>query len=107
MPRPLSSNERDLITFILERDSNASLLRGELVEEMNDGGMGSLRFVAGPDRQFGKCVGSAEFNDADGVLVSVALNVDQRGQLFELDIWKVDFSPLQRIAALDELRKSK
>jgi hypothetical protein len=107
MPRPLNSKERDLITFILERDSNASLFRSELVEEMNDGGMGSLRFVGGPDRQFGKRVGSAEFNDADGVLVSVALNVDQRGQLFELDIWKVDFSPLRRIAALAELRQSK
>jgi hypothetical protein len=38
------------------------------------------------------------------VLVSVALNVDQRGELFELDLWKVDFSPLQRIAAIGKLR---
>jgi hypothetical protein len=38
------------------------------------------------------------------MLVSVALNVDQRGELFELDLWKVDFSPLKRIAALAELR---
>jgi hypothetical protein len=38
------------------------------------------------------------------VPVSVALNVDQHGELFELDLWKVDFSPLQRIATLGELR---
>jgi hypothetical protein len=48
-----------------------------LVEEMNDGGMGSLRFVGSADRRFGKCVGEAEFDDEDGMLVSVALNVDQ------------------------------
>jgi len=75
-----------------------------LVEEMNDGAMGSLRFVRSADRRFGKCVGEAEFDDEDGMLDSVALNVDQRGELFELDLWKVDFSPLKRIAALTELR---
>jgi hypothetical protein len=72
---------------------------------MNDGGMGSLRFVGSADRRFGKCIGEAEFDDLDGVPVSVALNVDQYGQLFELDLWKVDFSPLKRIAARDEFRR--
>jgi len=103
MPRPLTSNERDLVAYIL---GQASPLSGHfgLVEEMNDSGMGSLRFVGSADRRLGKCIGEAEFDDADGVIVSVALNVDQRGELFELDLWKVDFSPLQRIAAVAELR---
>ncbi|MCK1651415.1 hypothetical protein IVA88_08165 [Bradyrhizobium sp. 149] len=103
MPRPLTSKERDLVSYIL---GQYSPLPGhlELVEEMNDGGMGSLLFAGSADRRFGKCIGEAEFDDADGVLVSVALNVDQRGELFEVDLWKVDFSPLQRIAPLGELR---
>ncbi|WP_461625535.1 DUF6984 family protein [Bradyrhizobium sp. 25ACV] len=103
MPRPLTSNERDLVVYIL---GQSSPLQGHfgLVEQMNDGGMGSLRFVGSADRRLGKCVGEVEFDDADGVTVSVALNVDQRGELFELDLWKVDFSPLQRIAAVAELR---
>jgi hypothetical protein len=103
MPRPLTPKERDLIAFILGQHSP---LQGHfgLVEEMNDGGMGSLRFVGRADRRFGRCIGEAKFDDADGVPVSVALNADQRGELFELDLWKVDFSPLQRIAALGELR---
>jgi hypothetical protein len=103
MPRPLTSNERDLVAFIL---GHSSPLDGHfgLVEEMNDGGMGSLRFVGSADRRLGKCIGEAEFDDADGVTVSVALNVDQRGELFELDIWKVNFSPLQRIASQAEFR---
>jgi hypothetical protein len=36
---------------------------------------------------------TGEFIDADGVPVQVGVNLDQRGQLFELDVWKVDFSP--------------
>lgn len=103
MPRPLAPEERDLIIYILGQSSH---LRGDfrLVEDMKDGRMGSLRFVGSHDRRFGECVGEAEFDDADGVTVSVALNADQRGELFELDVWKVDFSPLQRIAAVGELR---
>jgi hypothetical protein len=73
---------------------------------MKDGGMGSLRFVGTNDRRFGRRIGSAEFNDTDGTLVSVALNLDQYGELFELDLFKVDFSPLQRIAPASELRIS-
>ncbi|PPQ19023.1 hypothetical protein CV770_12900 [Bradyrhizobium sp. AC87j1] len=103
MPRPLTLQERDLIVYILGQ-SSSSHGHFDLVEEMNDGGMGSLRFVGSADRRLGKCIGEAEFDDADGVPVSVALNIDQRGELYELDFWKVDFSPLQRIAALSDLR---
>lgn len=104
MARPLTPIERDLVVFILG-PSSASYGHFDLVEDMNDGGMGSLRFVGSEDRRLGKCIGEAEFDDADGVPVSVALNVDLHGQLFELDFWKVDFSPLKRIAALEEFRR--
>ena len=103
MPRPLTPKERDLVAFILGQHSP---LQGHfgLVEEMNDGGMGSLLFAGAADRRFGRCIGEAEFDDADGVLVSVALHLDQRDELFELDLWKVDFSPLQRIPAIGDVR---
>lgn len=71
-----------------------------LVEAMDDGGMGSLKLAQSDDllhRKFGKAVSTVEFDDADGVRVSVALNVDQDGRLFEMDIWKTDFSRLIRI----------
>jgi hypothetical protein len=44
MPRLLTPEEIDLIAFILGRGSNLPG-RGDLVEEMNDGRMGSLLFV--------------------------------------------------------------
>ena len=71
------------------------------VEPMDDGGMGSLYFPSPQkpraQRRFGKCVARTEFTDDDGVVVSAALNVDQDGDLFELDIWKTDFSPVSSL----------
>ena len=83
-----------------------SVLPESLVEEMQDGNMGSLRFVTleYPDRRYGSMIVEAEFTDADGVLVSVALNLDDRGNLLELDIWKVDFSPIERYPKPEDLR---
>ena len=46
-------------------------------------------------RQHGKTLAEAQYNDVDGVLVSIALNIDKNGNLFEMDFWKVDFSPLR------------
>jgi len=69
-----------------------------LVADMDDGGMGSL--VIGENygsRKFGAKVAEYTFNDTDGVEVSVTLNVDSDHQLYEIDIWKVDYSPTQRL----------
>ena len=80
-------------------------LEPALVEEMNDGGMGSLRFLSRPkaERRFGAMVAEAEFYDEDGVVVSAAVNVDQWGDLYELDIWKTDFTALKRWPNADEI----
>jgi len=68
-----------------------------LVEELNDGGMGSLRFDSqNQERVLGQDICREEFPDSDGVPIFVALSLDNYDELFELDIWKVDFSPLKR-----------
>jgi len=70
-----------------------------LVTDMDDGGMGSIRFWrAGPQerRRLGGRIAELEFSDADGVTVVASLNVDTEGDLFELDIWKTDFGRLIR-----------
>ena len=73
---------------------------------MADGGMGSIRFVpmSGESRSFGKPIAEAEYVDADGVLVSITLNVDEQGDLYEADFWKVDFSPLREYPQPEQLR---
>lgn len=95
--RRLTSDELNFLKAILRRES--VLLTGledVLVQDMADGGMGSLYFVGagGSERKLGRCAVEAEFQDRDGVLVSVVVNLDDQNHLFELDILKVDFSPL-------------
>ena len=96
--RPLRDDERALVVAMLGNAAGKPLavdLNQVRVAEMQDGGMGSLEFVEPPtNRQFGDEIAEARFTDSDGVLVSVTINVDTEGRLFELDIWKVDNTPL-------------
>jgi hypothetical protein len=108
--RKLRKEELDLITAMARRSpkSNEVLcsLSECLVEDMKDGGMGSVRFKDSDNRErrLGKKIAEAEFRDEDGIPVSAVLNVDDKGQLFELDMWKVDFSALKRYPRPEELR---
>ena len=104
--RTLTSQELDLVRHMLagvpDGESIGGDLSSRLVREMNDGGMGSLRFVSDePAGKAGREIAKATFNDADGTLATVSLFLDRLGHLYELDIWKVDFSPLQRIPSVD------
>jgi hypothetical protein len=76
-----------------------------LVREMQDGGMGSIRFLGGDDRRYGRTIAEAMYVDDDGIVVSIHLNVDKTDSLFELDLWKVDFSPLLRYPRPDDLQR--
>jgi hypothetical protein len=71
---------------------------------MKDGNMGSIRFARDERRILGKNLVEAQCTDEDGVLVSIAINADNRGDLFEVDFWKVDFSPLKRYPKPSDLR---
>ena len=101
--RRLREQERAVIVAMLQGHPEATQLldslEGALVEEMSDGGMGSLKLIPkglrGGARSFGAQIALGEFRDSDGVEVSVALNVDREGRLFELDFWKVSFAPLR------------
>lgn len=100
--RVLRPAERELIEKLLAgqvaKPGMEVPMQYALVEDMQDGGMGSIRFVAPgePEQSFGDAIAEAEYIDEDGVLVSITINVDQNENLFEVDFWKVDFSPLRR-----------
>lgn len=94
--RPLTEAETPLVAWLVESAcrSGAELLQ---VETMNDGGMGSMRISPFDSaRSFGETIAEALFEDEDGTPVVASLNVDTRGQLSEVDIWRVDFEPLKR-----------
>ncbi len=99
--RHLKPDEIALIVAMLASKREEQALRKELtealVEEMKDGGMGSLKFIGSAERKFGQQLAESEFQDVDGVALSISINVDQWGALFEMDVWKVDFTPLIRL----------
>jgi hypothetical protein len=98
--RHLRPEEIELIRALLSRVSSGQELEKSLshstVSDMADGGMGSIRFVASPPQAMGKQLVEAGYVDSDGVLISIALNIDTQGRLYELDFWKVDFAPLKQ-----------
>lgn len=105
--RPLRLEEESLVRALLQRVTGGEQMLGQLecaqVRDMDDGGMGSLQFAGGERRAFGSCLVEAEYLDRDGVPVSIALNADTNGLLYELDMWKVDFAPLQEYPDLQRV----
>jgi hypothetical protein len=104
MARPLNEHESNLLVTLLGREAlkrsapdGLDVLR---VRELDDGGMGSLRILHGDlveeDRVMLERVAERQFCDVDGVPILVSINVDLQGRLFELDVWKADFSPVIR-----------
>ena len=100
--RLLTLPELGLLIYMLRGKPNVERLLALLptaeVEELADGGMGSLRFVSSkPHRRLGEVVAELWYRDADEVPVLASLYLDTEGDLYELDNWKADSTPLQRI----------
>ena len=103
--RTLSQDEERLLEFLIQNATVSfppNWKADLLVKPLNDGGMGSLLLlpqgmVTESDRLFGKQVSEYQFTDEDGIEVIASLNVDTKGRLFEMDIWKTNFAPLRSI----------
>lgn len=102
--RHLKLEELSLLKYLLNKSSfiiSYDLMSDLLVANMNDGEMGSLllypKSVCENDREYGGQIAECIFKDSDDVEVIATLNVDGNNELFELDIWKTDFSSLNRI----------
>lgn len=103
--RKLSEAERRLITALAP--GFKARLDNALVIGMRDGGMGSIRFVGAKDCHRAGSIAEATYLDDDGMTVSIELSLDEDASLFELDFWKVDFSPLRRYPSPGDLRPLK
>lgn len=101
--RKLKQEEIQLITYMIKSTKEGERIVPKLpeinVEEMNDGGMGSLRvLVDGKDtRQTGGVLVDKDYYDEDGMLLIVSVILDTDDNFYELDIFKGDFSPLKKI----------
>ncbi|UPL50038.1 DUF6984 family protein [Hymenobacter sublimis] len=102
MPRPLFSKEKIIVSQLLAGTEYAAtylpLLDELRVEDMNDGEMESLLFASSTtNRRYGGDIAQVQLQDEDGIPVMISLVIDQYDQLFELDVWKVDFSPTKNL----------
>jgi hypothetical protein len=98
--KPTQKEER-LLELLVKNSSitfSDNWKEGLLVCPMDDEGMGSLYLFPNgqiiKDRVLGEQISEFQFTDQDGIEVIASLNVDESGNLFELDIWKTDFSKL-------------
>jgi hypothetical protein len=99
--RNLSTAEARLVWYLIDGDPRYSYLTDQIlraeVEPLDDGGMGGLRFGTGAEcRRSDRSISMYEFTDTDGVPVIASVLVDSDGNLFELDMWKGDNSPLRQ-----------
>lgn len=99
--RNLTEKEEKLLTSLIEKSKLSipkNWRKNLLVSPMDDGGMGSLYLYYkdknNEKRTFGYQISDMLFTDVDGVAVLASLNVDQNGNLYELDLWKTDNSKL-------------
>jgi hypothetical protein len=109
MARQLKPEEHALLKFLLDQSGRTDLvseLESAAVTDMADGGMGSLRFSGSGSNKMGKVLCEAESNDSDSIPLQISINLDQEGRLFELDIWKVDFSSLKTYPSTSTLKFS-
>ena len=94
-PRPIRQDERILIEYLLSQIDNGRKYRiPNEVEDLDDGGMGSVQLTRNGQHD-GDLV-KVTFLDEDGQTVLIVLTRNQFDELYDLDIWKVDFSPLLR-----------
>ncbi len=99
--RPLTDGEANLLKILLANKKSQYLqlktyFSNDIVT-LDDGGMGSFLFFNEKNEENNlKIIPISEyqFNDKDGVPVLATLYSYSDGRLYELDIWKADFSPL-------------
>jgi hypothetical protein len=102
--RKITKDEKRLLDYLVNKSGVILPPNWESqlkVQNMNDGNMGSLYLnISIPEkkrRKFGKTISECRFKDSDEIDVIASLNVDKEGNLFELDIWKVNFTELRTI----------
>jgi hypothetical protein len=112
--RKPTKKELALLEFLVEMSSipiEKDWQENLLVKSMDDGGMGSLllfpKGIIKYDRKFGYQASEKKIKDSDGIELIASLYLDQKGKIFELDIWKVNFSEtlVLKDSHADKIRK--
>jgi len=107
MVRDIRKYEKEIVNFLLDKVSlfELKIQKTAIVEDLNDGLMGSIRFAdkGSDDRKYGKRLIEVEYIDSDNIPVYISLIIDNKDKLYELDIWKGNFNPLIEYPTPDKL----
>ena len=103
--RNIKEEEKVLITSILELAGSMDRISSipEVVYDLDDGGMGTIKFTNDHKRVYGADILQVNYIDSDTTPVIIGLTIDNRGELFELDFWKVNFEKLLKYPKPDEI----
>ncbi|RYY85571.1 MAG: hypothetical protein EOO15_16650 [Chitinophagaceae bacterium] len=98
--RPIRSEERLLIEALLKHPD----VKKTYVIPEEVGSLGELGLQLSARGEHAEDLIEASYVDEDRRDVYLTLTANEHGELFELDIWKSDFSPLKRYPAPGDLR---
>lgn len=96
--RSIETREKILIQYLLSLVPEKSQVYTlpDKVTDLDDGGMGSIGLVLDKQSKYGGDLIQVKYLNEDDVLVIITLIHDELNRLFELEMWKVDFSALKR-----------
>ena len=98
--RKIKDKERKLIKSIVNDKKEIP----NLVKDLNDGEMRSISFDLKNEFERFESIFKAEYIDSDKILVDIELTVNERGDLYELDFFKVDFGKLITYPTFNKLK---
>ena len=109
--RELTPAECSLLRYLMEKGGlerpDERWLAEVKVDGLDDGGMGSFVIVEPVNQGYDHVLSEVEFDDSDGIKVLASLYVDVNDRPCEVDLWKVDFSPLVTLPLLQHGRQGR
>lgn len=100
--RPISAEERALIEHLLRLVKGGQ--RYAIPQEVEN--MGETTIQLSQKGEHAADLVEADYKDADGRDVVITLSVNEHDELYDLDIWKADFSALKRYPEPDKVKLS-
>ncbi|TCJ18791.1 hypothetical protein EPD60_03255 [Flaviaesturariibacter flavus] len=100
MARPIKEEERALIAYLLTKVKDGQ--RYAIPDDVESLGEAGIQFTQ--KGEHAADLVEAEYTDSDGRAVFITLTANDAGALYELDLWKVDFSRLQSYPTPGEIR---
>ena len=104
--RPIKPEEQSLIAHLLSLVNEGSRYAiPQEVQNMGNAGTGSIQLSSRGD--YAANLVEGDYKDADGRDVLITLSTNEYDELYDLDIWKADFSRLAQFPEPEKVKLSR